>query len=67
MELLIAAGMWVLYFIINSLAWVWVGMCLGSGALMAYELLGGNIKDASKVLKRKKTETTAAAQPVYQG
>jgi anthranilate/para-aminobenzoate synthase component II len=51
MDLLIAAGMWILYLIINSLAWAWIGICLGYGALIAYELFGGNIRNASKALK----------------
>lgn len=60
MELLITAGMWVLYFIINSLAWAWIGTCLGCGALMAYELFGGNIKEASTKIKNRKLETADA-------
>ena len=64
MELLIAAGMWVLYLIINTLAWAWVGMSLGCGALMAYELFGGSIKNASVALKNKDNETTAACATV---
>lgn len=62
MELLIAAGMWVLYLIINSLAWAWIGLCLGCGALAAYELFGGSIKKASAAIKDKKYETAAVSQ-----
>ena len=59
MELLIAAGMWVLYMVIQTLAWMWVGLSLGCGALAAYELFGGKIKDASAALKENKTATVA--------
>lgn len=61
MELLLAIGAWVLYFIINTLAWAWVGMSLGCGALMAYKMFNGSIKKASASIKEKKPEPAAAA------